>query len=103
MAKRLYVGNLSYSTPSESLSELFSEFGTVVDCTVVEGKGFGFVEFETDESAEEAMESLNGTELDGRQIRVDVAKARSDNRRSGGGGGGGGGYRDRDRGGRDRW
>lgn len=101
MAKRLYVGNLSYQTAESALRQVFEEFGTLADVTIVEGKGFGFVEFETDDAAQEAMNSLNGSQLDGRQIRVDVAQART--QRSDGPRGGGGGGRDRDRGGRSRW
>jgi RNA recognition motif-containing protein len=100
MAKRLYVGNLSYQTAESALRQVFAEFGTLSDVTIVEGKGFGFVEFETDDAAQKAMNSLNGTQLDGRQIRVDVAQART--QRTGDGPRGGGG-RDRDRGGRSRW
>jgi len=98
MAKRLYVGNLSYQTAESSLRQTFEEFGSLKDVTIVEGKGFGFVEFETDDAAQKAMNALNGTQLDGRQIRVDVAQARTQRSDSPRGGG-----RDRDRGGRSRW
>ena len=103
MAKRLYVGNLSYQTAESALRQVFTEFGTLSDVTIVEGKGFGFVEFETDDAAQKAMNSLNGTQLDGRQIRVDVAQARTQRAGDGPRGAGGGGGRDRDRGGRSRW
>jgi RNA recognition motif-containing protein len=93
MAKRLYVGNLNYSTTDSTLRELFAAYGTVKEVTVIEGKGFGFVEYETDEAAQEAINNLNETEVDGRDLRVDVAHERP--QRSGGGGGGGGGYNDR--------
>ncbi|MDE0022571.1 MAG: RNA-binding protein [Candidatus Poribacteria bacterium] len=92
MAKRLYVGNLNYRTTEDTLGDIFSEFGDVVEVTIIEGKGFGFVEFESEEDAKEAIENLNGEEVDGRRIRVDVARSRP--QRSGGGG-----YRDND----DRW
>ena len=99
MAKRLYVGNLNYSTTDSTLRELFGAYGTVTDVTVIEGKGFAFVEYDSDESAQEAINNLNETEVDGRDLRVDVAHERP--QRSGGGGGGrgggggGGGYNDR--------
>jgi RNA recognition motif-containing protein len=96
MAKRLYVGNLNYSTTDSTLRELFGTHGHVTEVTVIEGKGFGFVEYDSDESAQQAINTLNETEVDGRDIRVDVANARP--QRSGGGGGGGrggGGYNDR--------
>ncbi len=108
MGKRLYVGNLNYQTTDAGLREVFSECGEVSDVTVIEGKGFGFIEFAEDASADKAIETLNGVELDGREIRVDVANPRPER---GGGGGGGGGYRGgggggggyRGGGGGDRW
>ena len=98
VAKRLYIGNLSYQTSATALRETFAEFGEVSDCTIIDGKGFGFIEYASDESAQKAIDNMNGTEVDGRQIRVDVAHAREE-RRSGGGGGGYGGGGER----RDRW
>ena len=97
MAKRLYVGNLNYRTTEDGLADLFSECGEVTEVTVIEGKGFGFIEFGTDDEANKAIETLNGVELDGREIRVDVANPRPERGgggggyRGGGGGGGGGG------------
>jgi RNA recognition motif-containing protein len=96
MAKRLYVGNLNYGTTDSTLRELFAAYGTVTDVTVIEGKGFAFVEYDSDESAQEAINNLNETEVDGRDLRVDVAKERPQRGGGGGGGGrGGGGYNDR--------
>ena len=101
MGKRLYVGNLNYRTTEDVLREAFAEYGEVIDCTIIEGRGFGFVEMSSDAEAEEAREGLNGLELDGRRLRVDEAHSRP---QRGGGGGGGGGYRrDSYGGGRDRW
>ncbi len=104
MAKKLYVGNLSYDTTSETLRTMFAEVGEVVSATVItdretqRSKGFGFVEMATDEAAAEAINKLNGKEMGGRNITV--AEARPP-RQDGGGGGGfrGGGrrYGDRDR------
>ena len=96
MGKRLYVGNLNYRTTEDVLEEMFSEYGTVVDATIIEGKGFGFVEMESDDAAEQAKEGINGVELDGRELRIEEARPRPDR---GDGGGGGGPRRDRD----DRW
>jgi len=89
---KLYVGNLSYQTGEEKLREAFSAYGTVSSVTIIEGKGFGFVEMESGEAAQSAKEALDGKELDGRNIKVDEASPRP--KRSGGGfgGGGGGGY-----------
>ena len=102
MAKKLFVGSLSWDTNDEGLNAAFSPFGEISEAIVISdrytgrSRGFGFVTFNDDEAADKAVEALNGTELDGRTIRVDVAQAKE---RSGGGGGGGGGG---DRGG-DRW
>ncbi len=101
MSKKLFVGSLSWDTTDEALHEAFSSFGEIAEATVVRdrdsgrSRGFGFVTFNDDDAADKAMAGLNGTELDGRTIRVDVAQARE---RSGGGGRRGG-YG----GGRDRW
>ncbi len=80
MAKKLYVGNLSYSTTSESLQTAFSQAGNVVSATVItdkmtgRSKGFGFVEFATDEEAAAAISMLNGKEVDGRALNVSEAR-----------------------------
>jgi len=80
MAKKLYVGNLSYSTTSESLRAAFSQAGNVVSATVItdkmtgRSKGFGFVEFATDEEAAAAISMLNGKEVDGRALNVSEAR-----------------------------
>jgi len=75
---RLYVGNLSYDTTEESLREAFSAHGTVVSTVVIGRKGFGFVEMDSKESAQKAKDALDGTELEGRTIRVDAARPRRD-------------------------
>ncbi len=93
MAKKLFVGGLSWDTNDEGLNAAFSPFGEISEAIVISdrytgrSRGFGFVTFEDDEAADKAIEALNGTELDGRTIRVDVAQAKE---RSGGGGGGDG-------------
>ncbi|MDE2507188.1 MAG: RNA-binding protein [Planctomycetota bacterium] len=90
MSKRLYVGNLPYSMTSETLRELFQEFGVVRSAQVLfdretgRSRGFGFVEMESDSEAETAIESIDGTEHDGRRLNVNEAKPRD--------GGLGGGY-----------
>jgi len=105
---RLYVGNLAYSVTSQSLEQLFSEFGQVKDATVVQdrdtgrSKGFGFVEMPDDAAAKKAIAELNEAELSGRTLTVNEARP-MENRSGGGGGyrgggggnrgGGGGGYR----------
>ena len=95
MSKKLFVGSLSWNTNDEGLRNAFSAHGEVSDAVVISdrdtgrSRGFGFVTFEDDEAADKAIAALNGTELDGRTIRVDVAQAKQ---RSGGGGGGRGGY-----------
>lgn len=92
MAKRLYVGNLSYSVTSEDLQSLFEQYGVVRSAQVLSdretgrSRGFGFVEMENDSDAEAAIENLDGRDHDGRRMTVNEAKPRTP------GGGGGGGY-----------
>jgi RNA recognition motif-containing protein len=93
---RLYVGNLAYSVTSQSLEQLFSEFGQVKDATVVQdrdtgrSKGFGFVEMNDNSAAQAAIAALNEKEIEGRRLTVNEARPREE--RGGGGGGGGRGY-----------
>jgi len=89
---KLYVGNLNYGVTNTQLQDLFSPFGEVKNINIIEGKGFGFVEMGSDDEAEKAKTELDGTEFEGRTMRVDVArprKPRQDNRRGGNCGGGG--------------
>ncbi len=79
--KKLYVGNLDYSVTKDELSELFAEFGEVVEVTIIDGKGFGFVEMSAPAEAENAMSDLNGKDLKGRSMKVDEARPKRDNRR----------------------
>ncbi|TET51659.1 MAG: RNA-binding protein [Anaerolineales bacterium] len=94
MAKRLYVGNLSYSTTNASLSELFGEIGEVASVNLItdrmtgQSRGFAFVEMADDTAATEAVNKLNGRDVDGRALKVEEARPKRD---SGFGGGGGGG------------
>lgn len=99
MAKRLYVGNLPWTTTSASLESLFSAYGPVNSAEVVadretgRSRGFGFVEMATDDGGNQAIQALNGTEVDGRAITVNEARERAPRPPRGGGGGGGrGGY-----------
>jgi len=97
----VYVGNLAYTTSGDDLREVFEAFGEVTSANVISdrdsgrSKGFGFVEMSDDAGAREAIEKLNGTEVDGRTITVNEARPREERsggaRRSGGGGGGRGG------------
>jgi RNA recognition motif-containing protein len=92
MAKKLYVGNLSYNTYEDSLRALFTPFGTVESVKIItdrdtgNSKGFAFVEMSTDTEAQAAISGTNGQELDGRAIKVNEAMDKP--RRDGGGGGG---------------
>ena len=102
---KLFVGSLAWTTTDDTLQAHFATLGTVVSAKVIldkfsgRSKGFGFVEMSTDEEAKEAIEKLNGSELDGRPIVVNEAKPMvpRDNNFRGGGGGGGGGFRRNDR------
>ncbi len=87
---KLYVGNLGYSVTSDQLEELFAAHGTVRQVTVIEGKGFGFVEMSSSAEAEKAKEALDSTEFKGRTLKVDEARPPRERERRGGGGGGGG-------------
>jgi RNA recognition motif-containing protein len=85
---RLYVGNLTYSVTSEQLQELFGSHGEVKSADIIGNKGFGFVEMSTPEEAEKAKEALNGTEYEGRTMRVDEARPPRTRESSDSGGGG---------------
>ena len=80
MAKKLFVGGLSWDTTDASLNELFAQAGTVISANTITDKltgksrGFGFVEMSTDEEADKAKQELNGKALDGRNISVNDAK-----------------------------
>lgn len=84
MAVRLYVGNLPYSITQSRLQEIFSPFGALGEVTVISdkfsgrSKGFGFVEFENPEEAKAAIEKINGTDVDGRNIIVNEARPKED-------------------------
>ena len=92
MAAKLYVGGLSYSTTSEGLREFFAQCGNVLSATVItdrfsgQSRGFGFVEMNSAEDAQNAISQINGRELDGRRITVEISNPQAP--RSGGGGGG---------------
>src|SRR5215510_15666462 len=108
MAKKLYVGNLAYSTTQEAVRELFAQAGDVADVALITDrdtgrpKGFGFVEMATEEGAQEAIRRFNGFTLDSRALTVNEARPREE--RSGGGfGGNRGGNRDNRGGGRGRF
>jgi RNA recognition motif-containing protein len=102
VGKKLYVGNLPFSTTEGSLQDIFSAVGTVESCRLItdrdsgRSKGFGFVEMSSDEEAEKAIQELNGKEMEGRALTVNEARPqepRSGGFGGGGGGGGGGGSR----------
>ena len=80
---KLYVGNLNYSVTNEKLEELFSSHGKVQSANVIGNKGFGFVELSDNAEAEKAKEALDGTDFEGRTLKVDEAlpqRPRSDRR-----------------------
>lgn len=112
MAKKLFVGGISWDTTDSTLTDFFSQVGTVVSAVIItdrytgKSKGFGFVEMATEEEAERATQELNGKTLDGRAIAISEARPQQPRENFSGGGGGGFGRRDdrrRDdhRGGRD--
>ena len=93
MAKKLYVGNLSYNTTEDGLKTLFSQFGSVASAKIIfdretgNSKGFGFIEMGSDEEAAAAITGTNGREFEGRQLRVNEAMDKPRRERGGGGGG----------------
>lgn len=74
MALKLYVGNLNYNTTEESLRSAFESYGDVVSVKIIQGKGFGFVEYGSNEAAEAAKTAMDGKDLDGRPLRVNDAR-----------------------------
>jgi RNA recognition motif-containing protein len=96
LGKKLYVGNLPFTTSEPELRELFGAHGTLASVNVITDRetgrprGFAFVEFEDSSSADAAMQALDGKDIGGRTVRVNEAHDRD--RRSGGGGGGRGRY-----------
>ena len=94
MAKKLYVGNLTFDTTADQLQELFSEFGEVLSAQIIidretnRSRGFGFVEMA--DGAEAAVDALNGQNFGGRNLTVNEARPREPRAGNGGGGGGGG-------------
>lgn len=115
MAKKLYIGGLSYDTTQQALQDLFSQAGKVESAAVVadrmtgRSRGFGFVEMSSEEEAQKAISMFNGTEVDGRNIMVNEARPQESRPNRGGGfgggfsrgGGGGRGGFDRNR--QNRW
>ena len=118
MSTKLFVGNLSFNTTENDLNDAFAAHGTVVEANLMmdrmsgRPRGFGFVTMSSPEEAQKAIEALNGAQLDGRALTVNIARPKEERppggggggrgpRRdfrgggSGGGGGGGGGGRDR--------
>lgn len=77
---KLYVGNLPYSFDDAKLAEVFSKFGTVLSAVVIKdretrrSKGFGFVEFESEEAAKKAIQEMDGADIDGRNLKVNEAR-----------------------------
>lgn len=84
MAKKLYVGNLSYQMSDDDLRKTFEEIGTVESAVVIKdkfsdrSKGFGFVEMDSEEDAATAIKELDGKEVEGRTIKVNEARPRTD-------------------------
>jgi cold-inducible RNA-binding protein len=107
METKLYVGNLAYSTSESDLQTMFAPLGAVKSVQIIkdrdtgQSKGFGFVEMTTQEEAQNAIKTLNGKEVGGRALTINLAKPREE--RSGPGGGGGRGGRGQGGGGGRGW
>ncbi len=98
MSRKIYVGNLPWSSTSADLEAMFAEHGAVRSAEVISdretgrSRGFGFVEMESEEGMQAAVSALNGLELNGRPLTVNEARERTPRPAGGGGGGGGRGY-----------
>src|SRR5437762_6103424 len=105
---KLFVGNLSFNTTENDLQDAFAAHGTVLEANLMmdrlsgRPRGFGFVTMSTPEEAQAAIGALNGKEIDGRALTVNVARPREERSGGGGGGGGYGGGRREYSGGRNR-
>ena len=75
---KLYVGNLNYKTTEDALKQLFAQHGEVTSVNILQGRGFGFVEMATPETAQDVKGKLNGTEFDGRKLIVNDARPRTE-------------------------
>src|SRR5437763_555560 len=99
MSAKLFVGNLSFDLTENDLQDAFATHGTVVETNLImdratgRPRGFGFVTMSTPEEAQKAIDALNGSELSGRALTVNLARPREERPGGGGGGGGGGGRR----------
>jgi RNA recognition motif-containing protein len=88
MTKNLYVGNLSYDTTEDTLRTLFAEYGPIESARLItdrytgRSRGFAFVEMSTEQGAQEAMSGMNGKQVDERELKVDMAKPKRDQRQS---------------------
>lgn len=107
MSSKLFVGNLSFNTTENDLQDAFAAHGTVVEANLMmdrvsgRSRGFAFVTMSTPEEAQKAIAAMNGAQVDGRALTVNIARPREERpggggggRREFGGGGGGGGRRD---------
>lgn len=99
MGKKLYVGNLPFSATEDSLREAFLQFGTVESVTIItdrdtgQSKGFGFIELSTKQEAASAITKMNGSEMDGRTLKVSEAQAKTPRDGAGAGRGNYGSFR----------
>ena len=86
VSKKLYVGNLSYKVTEDDLKDLFGEFGTIIEVSVITDRetgrprGFAFIEMDSDDDANKAVDSLNGKTIQDREIVVNEARPRRDSR-----------------------
>jgi len=104
MSTKLYVGNLSFNTSEEEVRDIFSQYGNVIESTLIidkltgRSRGFAFVSYDSEAAAEAAIAKLDGQDVGGRRLTVNIARPKEDRPSFGGGGGGprhgggGGGY-----------
>ena len=108
MSRKIYVGNLNYQTTEETLNSVFSQYGEVVSAVIIkdrfteQSKGFGFIEMADDNAIDSAVATMNGKDLDGRRIRVNIAEDKPQRPRREGFNRSGRNFRDNAEGGRSR-
>jgi RNA recognition motif-containing protein len=109
MSSKLFVGNLSFETTENELQDAFAAHGTVTEANILmdrmsgRPRGFGFVTMSSPEEAQKAIAAMNGAQLGGRALTVNIARPREERQGGGGGGGGRGPRREFRGGGRDRY
>lgn len=78
LQNKIFIGNVAFKTSMQALLDLFSQYGEITDSYKPEGKGFAFITFKDEKSANDAIEGMNGKEVDGRALNVSIARPREE-------------------------